>query len=420
MVSNPLTQALGVAVVTVISCYILWLAVRRVAVGVRRWALVSFVGHSVFAILIWYRFTGLLAGDGRAYDGQGQALADAWHGGGAITLNAGKEGFSVILAAIYWTAGHIPVAGLILNALVMGLLVVVVSNTARTVGGENAARVAAILATLLPSLVYWGAQLLREPFVWLLLALVAESTLAVLKEGASVRRGLRLFVYCLLLFPMRGAIAAVVVVSTGLVLVLGLFWRPREALRTILVIGSTVAVATMFLAGYRGFSAVQDQATAESIASSRNAVAIDSTTGLGTIVEPTTSGLMSQLPTTIPIVLFGPFPWDLPAAGLAVGFDTVAWWLVLILGWVGFASVRRRDRIAAWAPILPIISMLFVLAYTLGNIGLMIRMRAMVVVYLLPVAAVGACRLSVSRRPATILNERRPLLRREPRVESRV
>lgn len=416
MVSDPLSHFLGVAVVSVISCLVLWLAMRRTVISVRRWAMASFAGHAMLAILIWYQFTGLVASDGRAYDGQAQLLAGAWHGGGSVSLYAGKEGFSMVLASIYWAVGHVPVAGLILNALAMGLLVVVVSNTTRTVGGDHAARVAAMMATLFPGLVYWGAQLLREPFVWLLLGLVAESTLMFLKQGASVRRGLRLIVCCLLLFPMRGPVAAVVVVSTGLVLVLGLYWRPRQALRTTLVIGSAIALSAMFLAGYRGFSAVQEQATAERIAISRNAVAVDSTTGLGTVVEPTTSGLTSQLPTTIPIVLFGPFPWNLPAAGLAVGFDTLAWWLLLILGWAGFARLRRRDRIAAWTPILPIISILFVLAYTLGNVGLMIRLRAMVVIYLLPLAAVGVSRLSVWRRRAKTPNEMAPVLRREASV----
>ena len=63
-----------------------------------------------------------------------------------------EGGFSILLGTLYGAIGPIPAAGILLNAGLMGLLVVVVSRTAGRLGGERTARLAAIMAVLLPPL----------------------------------------------------------------------------------------------------------------------------------------------------------------------------------------------------------------------------------------------------------------------------
>ncbi len=134
-----------------------------------------------------------------------------------------------------------PVAGLFLNGLWMGLLVLVVSSTARRLGDQRAARIAALIAVFLPPFIWWGSQLLREASMWLLIALVADTAVRVALDGLVWRRGVWLLVLFLAMVTMRAPVAAVLAIALGLGLVLVRAPRPGDHLRRIVLIGGSVS-----------------------------------------------------------------------------------------------------------------------------------------------------------------------------------
>jgi hypothetical protein len=384
---DPLRHALGIAVVALAAGYALWLATRRADRTVKAWATASFLTHAGVGIAIWYRFPSLVASDAATYEAQ--AL-------GVRVANAGKEGFPVVLGAIYSVIGRAPVAGLILNSLCMGLLVVVVANTARRLGNIQAGRYAAIMAAVLPPFLWWGSQLLREAPMWILLALVAETAVAIAIDGFSWRRAFWLLALCLPMLTIRAPVAAVVTVSLAVGLLFAAAPRPGDhARRAVMIVGAIVLAAFLF-PRFAALQSLQEEDSA-SIVNSRNYLAT-ANTGFGEAAAPTTYGLVGQLPSTLPLVTFGPLPWQLPSSGLPAVADTLSWWFVLFWAVRGFGPLYRRYGRAAWVLVGPATALIVVLALTLANFGIVIRMRAMVAVLLLPYAAIGLAVAAEHRR----------------------
>ena len=378
MIDDSLRLGLGLAAFTVLACHAIWYASRHSDRLIRSLAMTSFVGHAVISIAVWYLAPALIAGDAAVYDAQ--AL-------GTDQARAGKEGFSIILGSLYRSIGHAPAAGLLLNALLMGLLVIVVARTAGRLGDWRAARVAALLALLLPPFVWWGSQLLREAPMWILIALVADISVAIALEGLSWRRGAWLLALFLAMLTIRAPVAAVVAVTLGIGLVLASAPRPGDHMRRVAMIGGAIALAIFLFPRFDALQSLEEKDSA-SIAYSRNYLAT-ANTGFGEESALTTSGLIGQLPSALPLVMFGPLPWQLPYSGLVAVADTLAWWFIVFWGIRGFPSLHRRFGRASLVLIVPAAALVGVLALTLANFGIVIRMRAMIVVLLLPYAAAG-------------------------------
>jgi hypothetical protein len=391
---DPLRHALGIAVVAFAAGYALWLATRRTDRTIKAWAVASFFAHAAVGIAIWYRFPSLVANDAAVYEAQ--AL-------GTRVANAGKEGFSVVLGGIYSAIGRAPVAGLILNALCMALLVVVVANTARRLGNIQAGRYAAILAAVLPPFLWWGSQLLREAPMWILLALAAETAVAIAIDGLSWRRAVWLLALCLPMLTIRAPVAAVVAVSLAVGLLFAGAPRSGDHVRRAVMIVGAIVLSALLFPRFAALQSLQEEDSA-SIVNSRNYLAT-ANTGFGEAAAPTTYGLVGQLPSTLPLVTFGPLPWQLPSSGLPAVADTLSWWFVLYWAVRGFGPLYRRYGRAAWVLVGPASALIVVLALTLANFGIVIRMRAMVAVLLLPYAAIGLA-VAVERRHAREISNR--------------
>jgi 4-amino-4-deoxy-L-arabinose transferase-like glycosyltransferase len=387
VIADPLQQALGLATLAAVATFVLLIASRRAMQPVRALALGSFAGHAALGIAIWYLMPTLVAGDAFVYEAQAV---------GALEARAGKEGFAILLGGLYGITGPTPVVGLLFNAALMGLLVIVVSRTAGRLGGERAARYGALIELLLPPFVWWGSQLLREAPMWILIALAADAAVAMAIEGLSWRRAAGLLLISLAMLTVRAPVAAVLVVFLAVGLILASAPRPGDhARRAALIVGS-VAIALFLFPRFDALQSLETQNSA-SIVFSRNYLAT-ANTGFGEQAAPTTGGLYGQLPTALPLVVFGPLPWQLASSEFAAVADTLAWWFILYLALRGFVPLRRRVGRASLVLVMPAAALLGVLALTLANFGIVIRMRAMVVVLLVPYAAVGLAVLAERRR----------------------
>ena len=126
---------------------------------------VSFGVHIVAALLV-YQLVGLGAPDAEYYDTAASSLAS---GGPEVSVTVGKEGWVLILAAIYSRIGHYPELGLILNATFAALTVCVAGLTASRL--NMPVRATAWITAVFPSGIIWSSFLLRESISWLLTGL---------------------------------------------------------------------------------------------------------------------------------------------------------------------------------------------------------------------------------------------------------
>ena len=339
---DPIRQALGLVLFALVGSYILWIASRRASRMVRSLAMCSFAGHAALGIAIWYAVPAWIAGDAFGYDAE--AL-------GKQAATAGKGGFSFMLGGLYRLVGHAPAAGLLLNAMLMGLLVVVVATTANRLGQRGAASFAAIMALLLPPFIWWGSQLLREASVWVLIALAADIAVTIALSGFSWRRGALLLSVCLLMLTIRAPIAAVLAVSLALGLLFATAPRSGDHTRRVALVVAAIGLGLFLFPRFEALRSLEEDDSA-SIVQRRNDLAT-SNTGFGDMAVPTTGGLIGQLPSALPLVTFGPLPWQLPSSGMPGVADTLAWWFVVFWGVRGFRSLYRRFGRASWVLLIP-------------------------------------------------------------------
>jgi hypothetical protein len=397
--SEPFTQAMTIASTIAICWYSIGLAARQSSTVVRQWAIATFCIHAALGLFVWFVAPGLIAGDANVYDSQALSLASVWHGGPATdSLVPGKEAFSVALGGVYWLGGHLPVAGLLLNALAGALLVVIVASTTRRLGGRKASEIAAVIVSLLPSLLWWGSQLLREAFVWVGIAIIIRLAVESAELGVNRRRGAGMVLASLALLALRAPIAAVVDISVLCALLLGRSRSFGDKARWFVLVLAASGVVLVLLPRFPALEYLQSQNVA-TIARSRNAVIATSNTGFGQPSAPTVGGLIGQLPQTLPLVVLGPLPWQVDSYAWAALIDTASWWFVVVYAVPALLRLPWLKRRAAWICAAPALAILVTLGVTGGNFGLLIRMRAMAIVALAPCSAITLAE-RLSRRRA--------------------
>jgi hypothetical protein len=373
---------LGILGISVVLLATAWLVV---VVGLRTGViiptLVSYFGHIGIAVTTFLTL-GLWAPDAYFYDDEAQQLASFWAGHAATgpSLAPGKEAWPYALAGLYSAFGHFPVAGLIVNAAACALLVSVAAATVRRLGGP--VRAAAWLTTLLPPFLFWGSLLLREALAWLALSLVMYALVGILKPITARRDWIVFFAALTALLSLRGSVAFII--GGASVLAATLVGRRGWA-----VAAMAVAI-TLALAGpvANQFSAIIGGVDFQQLNASRLALsATAATSGFGVTAYGNLGSVVSALPALVPRVLFGPFPWEWPAVGLAFAGDAIVWLCLLGLSWRGWRATPDRRRMML--VIIPAAALLLVLALTSGNYGTLQRLRAEVEVILIPLASMG-------------------------------
>ena len=153
---------------------------------------------AVLAVLVRVGAVGLDAGyeprhDAFDYDRHGRSIAvgagypqSQYVADGGPTAIRGPA-YPYLLGAAYAVAGPVPDAGRMLDALLGGVVVVLVGLLARAIWGDRIALVAAALTAIFPPLVTLSQELMTET---LFLALILAAALAVLRSrraGLSLR-----------------------------------------------------------------------------------------------------------------------------------------------------------------------------------------------------------------------------------------
>ena len=357
------------------------------------WTMFAFAAHLVFGLMVTYA-GGLIsdylrAPDAFAYNLQAMRIDQHWQGGAPLpALPAGKEGYYFMLAGLYWLFGPHPVAGLVVNALLGAALVPVVSDTTRRLFGPAAATYVPPLVLLVPSMMLWPSQLIKEAPILLLIALAANGAARV-TERISLLPLAWIALSMALLLTFRGHVA--LVLAGGLVgaIVLG----RRELVGGAgagLVTASLVIALLSFGIGYSGFDAAVN-ADLEQANLVRRDLALSGRSGYDADVDISTSRqALSYLPRGLVSFMLGPFPWQIRGTRqLPVLPDMFVWWALMPSLWRGLGEGHRLVSKRLLVLVLPAFTTACMLSLAVGNFGTMIRERLQVVVLLVPLIALG-------------------------------
>jgi hypothetical protein len=365
----------------------------EVARRILRWTVAGFFTHLLLGLVISYggafiqKYLG--APDANAYHVNAVLLVRHWTDAFPTPdLPAGKEGFYYLLAALYRVLGPHRVAGLAVNALLSAALVPLMYDTTRRLFGSEAARYAPPLIVLVPNLLIFSSQLLKEAAILFLIAVIINCTTR-LSERFSVVSLVILGSGVCLLLTFRAWVA--------LVLLAGVLGSVGFARRDFIAgfgagVSAVVVVAAVlaFGLGYSGYRTA-------SKANLREAQAVRESTSVGVgsgfdaeadVSNPVAA--LSYLPRGLLAFMLGPFPWQIGrATQLAVVPDLLVWWFLLPSLWRGVRQggslVGRRILVV----VLPAFAVSSLLALSVGNFGTVVRERAQPLLILVPVVALG-------------------------------
>lgn len=357
------------------------------------WTLLSFAAHFVFGFTVTNAgglVSSLLrAPDALTYNSLAIDITRHWTSDFPLPwLPSGKEGFYYLLAGLYWLFGFHAVAGLVVNAALVAAVVPPVTDTTRRLfGAQAAARVPPILV-LLPSLMLWPSQLIKEAPVLFLVAVAANGATRA-TERVSAGPLLAVAASMALLLTLRAHVA--LVLAGGIVA--GIVVGRRQLLGGVgagLSAAALLVILLSFGVGYSGFDAAvnTDLRQAQVV---RRDLAVTASSGYDADVDISTSQqALTYLPRGLLSFLVGPFPWQIRGVRqLPVVPDMMIWWALLPSLWRGTRDGWRLLGRRSLVILLPAITTACLLSLAIGNFGTLVRERMQVVVLLVPVIAYG-------------------------------
>lgn len=383
----------------------LWLALSVVAgmIVSRRYpqlaSVAAVLGLAVVAIFLTITFLDMPYGSGTdevVYHSQASGVRLSLALTGDVTsqyasLDQGKYGWPTVLGVIYWLAGNTsPYLGVFINAnltFVTLLLAAVAGQRLypRTTPGPWHA----LMLVGSPTVLIFGASLLREASAWLAVILSVHAVLCALRRRKAVALGLLLVAEALALWvrtPLAVIIAAAFVAAVFLAAV---FRRWGLRVAAVVLVGSfgaglKVLVPVLAAAGY----------SPSLLLVARDYLATVSTTGFVARDPFTPLGMVEALVR----VGFGPFPWEYAPAGVWLWvLGNHLYWLALVV--VVVLALRRGGLDPARVAVVTLCAILLAgIAVGLTNYGIVVRMRGTLVIAVLPLAWGG---LSGMRRQTT-------------------
>lgn len=364
--------------------------------GVLLPVLAAYGAHVLVAVVL-YGLRGIGDKDARLYDTAANQLMAYWTGEATNHPNftVGKEGWPVLLAGMYRVTTNSPVLGLLVNACACGLLVAVLAATARRL--ELPVRRTAWMVTLLPPVLFWGSQLLREPLAWLLTACVAYAVAGLTKRDSLPDWATFVLSVGALLW-VRGSLA-VIAAGAGVLAIL-IARRASSAF----IVGGTVGLVALAGPLTARLEAVTGGLTIEQINQNQEALSRTAdTSGFAVAEYGSFTDLVLGLPLLLPRSLLGPYPWEWPSLNPLFALDAVIWLLLLFYAWRGWR--RSTDRRRLLSLVIPAAALVAALAISSGNYGTLQRLRLQAAVLLVPVAAAGIGRpdQEVDKAPSAAL-----------------
>lgn len=292
----------------------------------------------------------------------------------------GKEGFPFILGLLYATLGPFSHIGVTFNAFAISLGCALIAAATRAFGWPQAARTAAWIFVLLPSIMFWPSLLGREALALLLLSLMAL--------GAGLAFSNRSVLGAALIWS--GFVAGLWIrpqVFSAVALALGIAFLLGGAMRRVRpgpIIWVTIPAV---IAGVLGVSRGRSLELQDVGQQREFLMDAYTKTGVSTDGFDTPIGAALAIIRDIPAAAVGPFPWTWSLGLWQLVLDSVSW--MALLGLVVYALFSIRTAFPAAILGIPAIAAVLASAAIMGNWGILVRMRTHAIPFLAILAALG-------------------------------
>lgn len=385
---------MGVALILLTLVAVLGFAQRQgtvpqTATAVLLFAVVSFGIYGLFG----------LRADGAFYEAQAMNLGLQWWGTPTdlapvrsgwefhLTLEPGKASIVWLIASLYYIGPVSPYIPLAFLAVLMGLVPSLMAQAMRNFGLGSAAQTAAWLCALLPQLSLWASGLRREALSFLLLTMSLVAISCVFRRRWATAIFFASISY-IGLWVTRPQL--VLVLSAGIVAALLLPLRVNlvdirkyPVSRYVrLVLGALISIPLVLIAvSTPRIARYLDEGVRSGI------ITANSSTEQNLALSPLSSHPLSGV--ARPLELFGPLPWNWQSlAHTAVGLEGIMFLLTILL--VAYAFFKGRNYRLQLSIILVAASPLLLgTLLTLANYGIVSRVRANILILLVPMLAVA-------------------------------
>jgi hypothetical protein len=307
----------------------------------------------------------------------------------------GNFGYYYLLGTLFFVIDmHSRLAAAVLNNFFGALTVVLAYRIGGILFSDWVARRVGWWACLMPSLVMWSAQTLKEPIV---IFLETGAMYCCLRMKVSRRRllplvGCAFYVFVLVAFRFYAAYLAGAAVI--LALLMPVLNRGRSTWVSGLIVGGALVAILVGSGLMARHEVVFEKYSLAQLQSMRDYTARN--TGSGVVLDydlRTVSGFLSSAFVGWAHLLLAPFPWQLGTASLRMLLvlpDAAVWWWLFFLGIIPGFRIALRSRFAEIQPILFFLLGLGTLySITFSNVGLVYRYRAQLMPWLLIFAMVG-------------------------------
>lgn len=345
------------------------------------------LGLAVLAIFLTITFLDMPYGSGTdevVYHSQASGVRLSLVLTGDITsqyasLDQGKYGWPTVLGVIYWLAGNTsPYLGVFINAnLTFITLLLAAAAGQRLYPRTSPGPWHTLMLVASPTVLIFGASLLREASAWLAVILSVHALLCALRQRKVVAIGLLLAAVGLAMW-VRTPLAVIITAAFAAAVVLAVVfqkWGLKAAIAVLVgsfAVGLKVLVPVLATAGY----------SPSLLLVARDYLASISTTGFVARDPFTPAGMVEALVR----VGFGPLPWEYaPAAVWVWVLGNQLYWLALVV--VAVLALRRWGLDPVRIGVVALCTVLLAgIAVGLTNYGIVVRMRGTLVIAVLPLA----------------------------------
>lgn len=322
--------------------------------------------------------------DELVYQNQAEAVSRSLSLTGDVTsryavLDEGKFGWPAVLGTVYWLSGtDTPYLGVFINATVTYVaLLLVAAAGQRLFPSVRPNLLHVVLMASAPAVLMFGVSLMREPWAWLAIAVGIHALVSALR-ARRVEAAALLLVSCTVAFWIRTPLAVIIVGACGGALLVAWVYRklglPGAAatLAVCFAIGLKALVPVLAAAGY----------SPQLLLIARDYLATVSTTGFVSRDPFTMVGMVEALVR----VGLGPLPWEYRPAPVW-GWVMLNQVHLLVVAALAVMAWRKRGGDVARVALLAFsVVLLAGIAVGLTNYGIVVRMRASLVVAVIPLA----------------------------------
>jgi 4-amino-4-deoxy-L-arabinose transferase-like glycosyltransferase len=320
------------------------------------------------------------------------------HGSLATT----QRGYYVLLGGFFYLlSGASRIAAGFLNAWFGAMTVVLTYRLAVILFGRKAAKYTGIAACIMPSLIIWSAQTLKEPVVIFLEVLALYATLR-MQHRLSVRYIIVVCASVVALVTMRFYAAYIVAGAVVLGLVSAKGFKPRLAA----LIASLLLVPLLSLSGFLQRDSKQIKSfDIDYVVNIRSELAKGPGSNSAVVSSynlRSPSGFALAISTGAANLLAAPFPWQLGRASLRMLLtlpEVITWWWLLVFAFIpGLRKTIKDYPRGITAVFIFCLALGLLYAAIFANVGIVFRQRAQLMPFLLLFIGVGLNMRAEKRR----------------------